>query len=181
MHRGGGRCEQAGSVSPVVLLILALLVGLFVFAAVAGARGGLSSGGCLPTRPADREALGKRWFAPSPPEARHVHASCPLVGTTLKVKAACVVTVDATGPEPAHWWQKIAAAFRDRPRRLSVTATTRLEMDVDDHGKDAARVKATLEEAKSTDVTISRAGATLTLTCAPGCDVLLSPPAPRES
>ncbi len=177
-----GRVQRRRSVrgsSPVVLVILILLVALFIFSGIAGSRGGMSKGGCLPTSAADRKALSDEWFSPDPPQKKHMSfVNCPRVGGVLRVKGECTIKVEPSGPEPTSYLDKIKAAFSDGPRGLPVEAlTSAIVIDVLDRKDGSKRVEATLDHGGTTSITISRAGADITIRCV-DCQVRIDRPKP---
>ena len=162
-----------------MLILLLLLVALFVFAALVGARGGLGAG-CLPTKEADRKRLSEKWFKPTPLGPAEIQVQgCVLSGRSLTVNPSCVIVVPESGPAPDGVWEKIRAGFKKQTRRLALRATTasvKIKFKRGEDPKDRDPVEATLEGGKETDFAISRAGATLFLVCPTGCQVVLPKP-----
>jgi hypothetical protein len=163
-----------------LLILLLLLVALFIFAALVGSRGGLSAGGCLPTKAGDRKRLSEKWFKPTPLGPTEIKLQgCALSGRTLIVNPSCVIVVPESEPAPDGVWEKIRAAFKKQTRRLALKATTasvKIKFKRAEDPKDRDPVEATLEGGKETDFAISRAGATLFLVCPTGCQVVLPKP-----
>ena len=114
------RDPEAGDVSPVLIIVLLVIVALFVFAVLTGARGGLSSSGCLPDDAQGRRAQFDRWFAPAslaPTEMKLTN--CTLSGQLLlTINGACVIEVASLPEPPRSWTEKIASAFHSDRRRL---------------------------------------------------------------
>lgn len=184
-----GRAGDEGGVSPVLILVLLALVALFVFALVAGARGGLSSTGCLPESAEGRRALFDRWFAPAVATADELKLTgCTMAAGVLTIAAngSCRIELPGLPPPPRSWRDQIAAAFRSGRRRLFLSpVSTPVELTVfrvpRAGGANPDRIDADLR--KRTDVMFSSDGVrAVELRCGASCKVDLSPPpAERET
>lgn len=186
----GRRAQDAGGVSPVLILVLLAIVALFVFALVAGARGGLSSAGCLPDSAEGRRELLDRWFAPALATADELKLSgCTMAAGLLTVHANGTCRIELPGlPPPARSWrEKIRGAFQSGRRRLflsplsppvhlTVVRAPRTDGASPSTVDTADTIDADLE--KRTDVVFSSDGVrAVVLRCrTPGCKVDLSPP-----
>jgi len=166
------RPPDSGNANIVVIAVLLLIVGVFVFGAIVGVRGGLSADGGFPRDPAARRRLLDKWTKPSPVKAADLEwgASCTLKAGILHVVGnQCALQVKASGPPPRSALERIGAAFGPGPRRLMVTAlkndgTLRLtQKDDDDPPADRPSMTAHLAANRTTEFSIPRAGARLEL------------------
>jgi hypothetical protein len=170
------RASDAGNATIVVVAVLLLLVGLFVFGAIVGGGGGLSAEGGFPRDPAERRRLLNEWTKPSPVKAADLEwgPGCTLKAGTLHIENECVLRVGAAGPPPRSALERIRAAFGPGPRRLTVTplkdvALTLTQKDDGDPPADSPAMTAHLGKGRATDFSIPRAGAKLELTCSGDC------------
>jgi hypothetical protein len=175
-------------VSPVLVIVLLVIVAMFVFAVLVGARGGLSSGGCLPEDSDGRRALFERWFGPKPTLLTDLRLTdCALSGNELTFNRTCRVELPKLPAPPRSWTEKIGAAFESQRSRLFLRPLTPpVHLVVIEappaEGPQRDPVEADLKDReKRTDVTFAPDGVrSLQLSCTPQpppCRVDLSPPA----
>jgi hypothetical protein len=182
-NRAHGQAGDAGTVSPLLVLLLVVVVALFLFSAVAVSRGGLSASGGLPLDERGRRAMFQRRFGPTVIGVEDVtltggcHASHEL--SDIPAGRACVVEVAASGSTPRTWAEKIAATIRSgRRRALPMTALQPIQVTLQQ--KDGSQpINAKFGLAKHTSFTIAPEGATILITCQglAKCEIDLTPPA----
>jgi hypothetical protein len=178
-----GQRRDAGTVSPLLVLLLVVVVALFLFSAVALSRGGLSASGGLPRDERGRRAMFQHRFGPTVIGVEDVtltggcHASHGIID--IPASRACLVEVSASGSTPRTWAEKIAATFRSGRRRtlpMKALGAVRVELQQKDGSEP---IKAKLAAAKHTSFTIAAEGATILITCqgVAKCEIDLTPPA----
>jgi hypothetical protein len=178
-----GQRSDAGTVSPLLVLLLVVVVALFLFSAVALSRGGLSRSGGFPRDERGRRTMFQHRFGPTVIGVDDViltggcHASHAVI--EIPDTRECLVEVSPNGSTPRTWTEKIAATFRSgRRRTLPVKALGDIEVHL--HQKDGSEpIKAKLAHAKHTSFTIAPEGATILITCQDHakCEIDLTPPA----
>jgi len=143
---------------PVLLLLLVmLLVGLFVLGVGFGTNDRGAGCDALPTTPAERERLRKKWFSPKSIAAKDLKLakspSCHVVGSTIEFTGTCAIVFPAS-----------KGMSRDLVLSASSAIDAVIHMESDDQSKPFPDLKASIKSDK-TSISIPRDGGRVTLTC----------------